>query len=61
VRARRVRADGTAEEPIVIAQTSSSTSSGFPRMAQSGSEIVIAYIDTSEGSQVKTSVLTVED
>jgi hypothetical protein len=61
LRARRVRADGTAEEPIVIAQTSSSTSSGFPRMARSGSEIVIAYIDTSEGSQVKTSVLTVED
>ncbi len=59
VRLRRIKADGTAEEPVVVSLTSSSSSSGFPRMARSGSDIVIAWTDTELGGMVRTAVLTV--
>lgn len=59
VRMRRIHADGTAEEPIDVSLTSSSSSSGFPRMARSGSDVVIAWTDTVDSGMVRTAVLAV--
>lgn len=43
VRARRVTRDGGADDSWPIAATSESRGSGFPRMAQLGDEVLVAY------------------
>jgi hypothetical protein len=53
-RVRRVHADGTMSAPVTIANLSNNRSSGYPRMALSGDELVFAWVDRAAGSSVKT-------
>jgi hypothetical protein len=55
--ARRVMVDGKAEPPIVVASASAARSSGFPRLAVSGREALVAWTAPGEPSLVKTATL----
>ena len=57
VRVRTMRPDGTREASLVVATTGAARSSGFPRMAQSGGEVVVAWRDSAEPPRVRTAVL----
>ncbi len=43
VQLRRVRSDGSADEPVTVADASASRAAGFPRMAVRGDELVLAW------------------
>jgi hypothetical protein len=45
IRARKVHSDGTKEEPITIASSSESRSSGFPQMTRWGDQLLFAWTD----------------
>jgi hypothetical protein len=55
-RVKRVQPDGSASAPIAIANLANSRSSGYPRMALHGNELVFAWIDREGGSVVRTAV-----
>ena len=55
-RVRRVRRDGTKSAPITIAGMAGNRSSGHPRMALHGGEVVFAWTERAEGSRVRTAV-----
>lgn len=59
VRVRRVNADGTRQPSLVVSETTTARSSGFPRMELSGNRVVIAWTDAGERSRVRTAVMTV--
>lgn len=61
IKARRVRADGTRDNAITIADTSVARASGFPRMARAGDEIVFAWTDASKPSRVRAAVMKLSD
>lgn len=50
-RARRVTASGELGEPLVITKVSSSRSSGYPRLARLGDELVFAWTEVSPGEE----------
>ncbi len=61
LRARRVQANGSRGQAVTVAPMSSSRSSGYPRLARSGAELVFAWTDvvpTAPGSAAKTKVVT---
>jgi len=58
-RVRRVQRNGTASAPVVVAAVSGGRTSGYPRMAIAGGEIVFAWITGSAGGQVQTAVAAV--
>ena len=43
VQVRRVRANGSADEPVTVAMASASRAAGFPRMAARGDELFLAW------------------
>lgn len=45
IKCRRVKPDGTMEEPFKVANTSVERKSGFPRIARAGNEIIFAWTD----------------
>jgi hypothetical protein len=49
-RVRRVLRDGTASAPVTIARLVDNRSSGYPRMARQGDELVFAWVDRDNGS-----------
>lgn len=53
---RRVAPDGRLGEPVTVAETSYARSSGFPRMAVSGEEVVFAWTDPADPPRVRTAV-----
>ena len=56
-RVRRVRADGTASAPVVVSGMVGSRSSGYPRMALHGDELVFAWTARDgQTSHVRTAV-----
>lgn len=55
-RIRRVEPDGTRSDPISIAGLIGNRSSGYPRMALHGGELVFAWTDRDGGSRVRTAV-----
>jgi len=57
LKVRRVAPDGPAGPALPIADSGSSRSSGFPRMATSGREVVFAWRDRADPPQVRTAVL----
>jgi hypothetical protein len=57
LRVRRMRADGTRDAALSVADVGAARSSGFPRMAASQGEVTIAWRDDAE-SRVRTAVLT---
>lgn len=56
---RKVNLDGSFEEPIVVVETSSSRSSGFPRMEKDGNDLIFAWtVAAGESSHIETSRAT---
>ena len=53
VRARRVHPVGRIERSFVVAPSTSARSSGFPRLARAGREILVAWTDVAEPSRVR--------
>lgn len=51
---KRVRSDGGASAPITVANLANNRSSGYPRMAFHGDELVFAWVDRDSGSTVRT-------
>ena len=58
-RVRRITPAGTASAPVTIANLANNRSSGYPRMALNGDELVFAWIDRENGSTVRTAVARV--
>ena len=56
VKARRVRTDGEASVPATVAITNVSRSSGFPRMAALGNDVILAWTDTGPDGSVRAVV-----
>lgn len=59
IKVRRVQANGAVGSPAVIARTSISRSSGFPRMARLGNEVHFAWTEFGKPSTVRTAVADV--
>jgi hypothetical protein len=57
LKARRVAPHGSAGPALLIAESGSSRSSGVPRMATSGREVVFAWRGRADPPQVRTAVL----
>jgi len=53
-RVRRVTPGGELSAPLTIASLANNRSSGYPRMALSGDELVFAWVDRDGGSSVRT-------
>ena len=53
-RVRRVERNGTKSAPVTIAGITGNRTSGIPRMALHGDQLVFAWVDREGGSQVKT-------
>ena len=58
VLARRVRADGTMSEIETVGYTDGSRSSGFPRMALRGEDLIVAWTDTAGEGSIRTAIVT---
>jgi hypothetical protein len=54
---RRFAANGTASAPMDVTRTLSVRSGGFPKMVVSGNDIILAWTDSSEPSQVRTAIV----
>ena len=55
-RVRRITRDGEKSPPVVVSTVAGNRTSGYPRMALSGDELVFAWVDRTVGSQVRTTV-----
>jgi hypothetical protein len=55
--ARRFDAKGVATAPIDVSQAGGVRSGAFPKMVVSGKDIILAWTDTAEPSQVRTAVV----
>lgn len=55
-RVRRIGADGSKSAPLTIAGMVGNRSSGYPRMALHGDELVFAWTERAGASQVRTAV-----
>ena len=53
-RVRHVTPAGVASAPFTIASLANTRSSGYPRMALAGDELVFAWVDRDGGSTVRT-------
>ena len=53
VRVRRVHPNGEASPSLLLGRTSAGRSSGFPRLAASGSEVIVAWTDTGPPLRVR--------
>jgi hypothetical protein len=53
-RVRRVERSGAASAPVAVAGMAGSRASGLPRMARHGNELIFAWVDREDGSQVRT-------
>ncbi|HET9315567.1 MAG TPA: sialidase family protein [Vicinamibacteria bacterium] len=60
LRVRRVSSRGAPAEPFTVAESSGARSSGFPRMARAGDEVVIAWRDAAEPPRVRTAALRIQ-
>jgi hypothetical protein len=58
-RVRRVGPDGSRSQPSTVAGMAGNRSSGYPRMAMHGGELLFAWTDREGGSQVKTAIASV--
>ena len=57
IKAISVHADGTKDQPVTIAESSDSRSSGFPQMTKTGNQLIFAWTDN-ETKKVKLAKLT---
>lgn len=58
-RVKRIAPGGAASLPVTIANLANNRSSGYPRMALNGDELVFAWVDRDNGSMVRTAVARV--
>jgi hypothetical protein len=56
LRVRRIERNGLASAPVTIAAIDAGRTSGYPRMAVSGGELVFAWIEGTRPTQVQTAV-----
>jgi hypothetical protein len=59
IRLRRVAADGRAGEAVTVAATGAARSSGFPRLARSGADLVLVWVDDATPSRLRAVSLPV--
>jgi hypothetical protein len=57
VRVRRIARGGTAAEPLTVGESTGARSSGFPRMARLGDEVVVAWRDADDPPRLRTAIL----
>ena len=58
-RLRRVRADGRAGPPLAVAATGAGRASGIPRLARSGDDLLVAWIEASgDAARLRAVVVT---
>ena len=55
-RLRRITRAGEKSAPVVVSTVAGNRTSGYPRMALSGDELMFAWVDREGGSQVRTAV-----
>jgi hypothetical protein len=60
VRIRRISADGTRSDPVSVAAIDSSRTSGYPRIAIHGAEVVAAWIERDGTPRVKTAAASLK-
>jgi hypothetical protein len=60
-RVKRLTPAGAASAPVTIATLANSRSSGYPRMALNGEELIFAWVDRDNGSTVRTAVARLPD
>jgi hypothetical protein len=60
IKVRRVRPDGSLAPASVVAETSISRSSGFPRMARLGDEVHFAWTEFGKPSHVRTATANIK-
>jgi hypothetical protein len=58
IKVRQINEDGWRGEAATVAESSSARSSGFPRMARVGNEVVFAWTQADKPSRVRTAVGT---
>src|SRR5262245_60864695 len=56
IKMRRVSADGARQASIIVSETSTARSSGFPRLKVSGNRVVVAWTDSANGGKVRTAM-----
>jgi hypothetical protein len=56
---RRVTASGTKSAAMVVSNLAASRASGYPRLARAGNELIFAWTESSQPSQVMTAVAAV--
>ncbi len=56
---RRVAADGGAGPPMTVARTAAARASGFPRIARSGDQVVLAWTEAGKPSRLRAAVARV--
>jgi hypothetical protein len=54
---RRFSSSGRAGESILVSETSAARTSGFPRLTRSGDNLVVAWVEASEPSQIRAATL----
>jgi hypothetical protein len=59
-RVRRVERRGVASAPVTIAAIDAGRTSGYPRMALSGTDLVFAWIEGSRPTQVRTAIARIQ-
>jgi BNR repeat protein len=59
LRIRRIARDGPRGGAATVAESTGARSSGFPRMARSGSQVILAWRDASDPPKVRTGILDV--
>jgi hypothetical protein len=57
LRVRRIAPDDAPGDAVTVADASAARSSGFPRMVESGGDVVVAWKDPSEPARVRTAVV----
>jgi len=56
---RRVAGDGRAGPVMTVARTATARSSGFPRIARAGDQVIVAWTEAGKPSQVRTAIARV--
>ena len=57
IRLRRFTSEGPQDEVIVVGQTSGARSSGFPRMARYGRELIMAWTEPGDESRIRSATI----
>lgn len=59
IRLRRFSPESKSSKAILVAETSSARSSGFPRLARSGNSLLLAWVEAAEPARIRAAVLDI--